>query len=38
VRAARWELTEEHTVRPVHRITLRPEGGLPVRLTLRTGA
>jgi cytochrome P450 len=36
VRAARWDVVEGHDIRPVHRITLRPEGGLPVRLQVRT--
>jgi cytochrome P450 len=36
VRAARWHVVETHEIRPVHRITLRPEGGLPVRLIPRT--
>jgi cytochrome P450 len=36
VRAARWDLAAGYEVRPVHRITLRPEGGLPARLTLRS--
>ena len=35
VRAARFDLVEGHVVRPLHRVTLRPEGGLPMRLTLR---
>ena len=35
VRAARLDLVENHQVTPVHRITLRPEGGLPMRLSLR---
>ena len=35
VRAARLELLEGHEVRPLHRVTLRPEGGLPMRLRLR---
>ena len=34
-RAARLELAEGHKVRPLHRVTLRPEGGLPMRLRLR---
>jgi cytochrome P450 len=36
VRAARFDLVERHTVRPLHRVTLRPQGGLPMRLTLRS--
>jgi cytochrome P450 len=36
VRAARWEVVDGHEIRPVHRITLRPDGGLPVRLVQRT--
>jgi len=35
VRAVRLDLAEGHEVRPLHRITLRPEGGLPMRLTHR---
>lgn len=35
VRAARLDLLDGHEVRPVHRVTLRPEGGLPMRLRLR---
>jgi cytochrome P450 len=35
VRAARLDLVEGHEVRPLHRVTLRPEGGLPMRLRLR---
>ena len=35
VRAARLDLDEGHEVRPLHRVTLRPEGGLPMRLRLR---
>lgn len=35
VRAVRLDLMEDHIVRPVHRITLRPQGGLPMRLTHR---
>jgi cytochrome P450 len=35
VRAARLELVEGHEVRPLHRVTLRPQGGLPMRLRLR---
>jgi cytochrome P450 len=36
VRAARWDVVEGHDIRPVHRITLRPEGGVPARLRVRT--
>jgi cytochrome P450 len=36
VRVARWDVVEGHDIRPVHRITLRPDGGLPVRLVSRT--
>jgi cytochrome P450 len=35
VKAARFELAEGHEVMPVHRVTLRPTGGLPMRLSLR---
>ncbi|MBZ6075253.1 cytochrome P450 [Microvirga puerhi] len=35
VRAVRLDLMPGHEVRPVHRVTLRPEGGLPMRLTHR---
>ena len=35
VRAARLDLADGHEVRPLHRITLRPEGGLPMKLLLR---
>jgi cytochrome P450 len=35
VRAARLELIEGHVVRPLHRVTLRPQGGLPMRVRLR---
>jgi cytochrome P450 len=35
VRAARLDLVEGHEVRPLHRVTLRPEGGLPMRLRLK---
>jgi cytochrome P450 len=35
VRAARLELREGHEVRPLHRVTLRPDGGLPMRVCLR---
>jgi cytochrome P450 len=35
VRAVRADLVEGHTVMPLHRVTLRPEGGLPMRLSRR---
>ncbi len=35
VRAARLDLVEGHVVTPVHRVTLRPGGGLPMVLRLR---
>jgi cytochrome P450 len=35
VRAARLQLVEGHEVRPLHRVTLRPQGGLPMLLSLR---
>jgi cytochrome P450 len=35
VRAARLEPMDGHAVMPVHRVTLRPRGGLPMRLKLR---
>lgn len=35
VQAARLDLCEGHAVSPMHRVTLRPEGGLPMRLSLR---
>src|SRR5215218_2479606 len=38
VRAARLDLLEGHLVRPLHRVTLRPQGGLPMRLRLRSQA
>lgn len=37
VRAVRLDLKEGHPVTPLHRITLRPEHGLPMRLTSRRG-
>jgi cytochrome P450 len=37
VGAARLELVPGHEVRPLHRVTLRPEGGLPMQLALRSG-
>lgn len=35
VQAARLDLIQGHVVSPMHRVTLRPEGGLPMRLALR---
>ncbi len=35
VRAARFTLVAAHEVMPVHRVTLRPGGGLPMTLRLR---
>ena len=35
VRAARLELAGGHEVRPLHRVTLRPQGGLPMLIRLR---
>lgn len=35
VRAVRLDLKEGHQVTPLHRITLKPHGGLPMRLTER---
>ncbi|MGO4572428.1 cytochrome P450 [Microvirga sp. 2TAF3] len=35
VRAVRLDLQEGYEVNPLHRITLRPHGGLPMRLTHR---
>lgn len=35
VRAARLDLVPGHAVRPVVKVTLRPAGGLPMRLSLR---
>jgi cytochrome P450 len=35
LRGVRVELAEGHEVKPVHRVTLRPEGGLPMRVTRR---
>jgi cytochrome P450 len=37
VRAARFALSEGWRVEPVHRVTLRPAGGLPMRLTVLRG-
>ena len=37
VRAARFDLEEGHAVMPLHRVTLRPAGGLPMRMRLRKG-
>lgn len=36
VHAVRLDLVPGHEVMPLHRITLRPQGGLPMRLTHRT--
>jgi cytochrome P450 len=36
VRAARLDLVEGHEVSPVLKVTLRPQGGLPMRMSLRT--
>jgi cytochrome P450 len=36
VQAGRLDLVEGHEVRPLHRVTLRPEGGLPMRVKLRS--
>jgi cytochrome P450 len=38
VRAVRLDLKEGHEVAPLHRITLRPREGLPMRLTHRSSA
>ncbi len=35
VRAMRLDLAPGHVVAPVHRVTLRPAGGLPMRITPR---
>ena len=35
VRSMRLDPAPDHEVRPVHRVTLRPDGGLPMRLSLR---
>ncbi|HEY7383732.1 MAG TPA: cytochrome P450 [Beijerinckiaceae bacterium] len=35
VRAARLDLVGAHDVQPVQRVTLRPQGGLPMRLSFR---
>jgi cytochrome P450 len=35
LRAVRLDLVEGHKVEPLHRVTLRPKGGLPMRLTRR---
>ena len=37
VRAVRLDLEPGHVVTPVHRVTLRPSGGLPMRIRLRAG-
>ncbi|HEX2725583.1 MAG TPA: cytochrome P450, partial [Beijerinckiaceae bacterium] len=36
-RAARLDLVADHVVQPVQRVTLRPQGGLPMRLSFREG-
>lgn len=36
VRRFRLDLLPGHEVRPVHRVTLRPEGGMPMRIRHRT--
>jgi cytochrome P450 len=38
IRAVRLDLKAGHTVMPLHRITLRPQDGLPMRLTHRAGS
>jgi cytochrome P450 len=38
VRSIRLDLVEGHEVAPVQRITLRPRGGLPMRLTHRASS
>jgi cytochrome P450 len=35
VQAVQLDPVPDHVVRPVQRVTLRPEGGLPMRLSLR---
>jgi cytochrome P450 len=35
VRSVRLDPVEGHVVRPLHRVTLKPEGGLPMRLSRR---
>ncbi len=35
LRAVRLEMVETHPIRPLHRVTLRPEGGMPMRLRKR---
>jgi cytochrome P450 len=35
LRRMRLDAVREHAVEPVHRVTLRPKGGLPMRLTKR---
>ena len=35
VRAARLDAVPEHPIEPLHRLTLRPKGGLPMRLSKR---
>jgi cytochrome P450 len=36
LRAVRLEMVETHRIRPLHRVTLRSEGGMPMRLKPRT--
>jgi cytochrome P450 len=38
VRTARLDLAEGHEVKPVHRVTLRPQDGLPMQVRLRRDA
>jgi cytochrome P450 len=33
--AVRFEMVDTHPIRPLHRVTLRPEGGMPMRLRKR---
>ena len=35
IRTARLDLLEGHEVSPILKVTLRPAGGLPMRMTLR---
>jgi cytochrome P450 len=35
VRAVTFEMERDHVVTPVHRVTLRPEGGVPMRIVPR---
>jgi cytochrome P450 len=37
VRAVRLDMVEGHKVQPLHRVTLRPHSGLPMRLAKRAG-